>query len=207
MMKKVLKNNYIYLIITFLLIIVTTCIMKSKMYDLILGFDHKVIDFMSQMINTYFTKFFNILTNFGDFYIPIIIIVCILIFIKNKKCFYLVASGYAFSGLVVYISKTITQRPRPLEALIQIPKSFSFPSGHTLTSIVFYMTLWYVLTYKSTKRVKIITFILMLIIVILIGLSRIYLGVHYFSDVIGGILLAIPILLMIINISKKVLGD
>ena len=133
------------------------------------------------------------------------VIVCILIFIKNKKYFYIITSGYAFAGLIVFISKTITQRPRPLEALIEIPKSFSFPSGHTLTSIVFYITLWYLLTYKSAKKTKIITFILTVLIVILIGISRIYLGVHYFSDVIGGIILALPILFMIINISKKVL--
>ncbi len=205
MMKKVLKNNYWYLVITVILIVITTCIMKSDLYNSILNFDYKIINSVSYIINTYYTSFFRALTNFGDFYIPIMVIVCILIFIKNKKYFYIITSGYAFAGLIVFISKTITQRPRPLEALIEIPKSFSFPSGHTLTSIVFYITLWYLLTYKSAKKTKIITFILTVLIVILIGMSRIYLGVHYFSDVIGGIILALPILFMIINISKKVL--
>lgn len=205
MMKKVLKNNYRYLVITVILIIITTCIMKSDLYNSILNFDYKIINSVSYIINTYYTSFFRALTNFGDFYIPIMVIVCILIFIKNKKYFYIITSGYAFAGLIVFISKTIIQRPRPLEALIEIPKSFSFPSGHTLTSIVFYITLWYLLTYKSAKKTKIITFILTVLIVILIGMSRIYLGVHYFSDVIGGIILALPILFMIINISKKVL--
>lgn len=205
MMKKVLKNNYWYLVITVLLIIITTCIMKSDLYNSILNFDYKIINLVSYIINTYYASFFRAVTNFGDFYIPIMVIVCILIFIKNKKYFYIITSGYAFAGFIVFISKTITQRPRPLEALIEIPKSFSFPSGHTLTSIVFYITLWYLLTYKSAKKTKIITFILTILIVILIGISRIYLGVHYFSDVIGGIILALPILFMIINISKKVL--
>ncbi len=205
MMKKLLKNNYWYLVITLLLIIITTCIMKSEIYNIILSFDHKIINSVNYIINTNFTKFFSVLTNFGDFYIPLIIIICIFIFIKNKKYFYILVSGYTFSGIIVYISKTIIQRPRPLEALIDIPRSFSFPSGHTLTSIVFYITLWYLLTCKATNKVKTITFIITLLIVILIGMSRIYLGVHYFSDVIGGIILALPILFMIINISKKVL--
>ena len=205
MMKKLLKNNYWYLVITLLLIIITTSIMKSEIYNIILSFDHKIINSVNYIINTNFTKFFSVLTNFGDFYIPLIIIICIFIFIKNKKYFYILVSGYTFSGIIVYISKTIIQRPRPLEALIDIPRSFSFPSGHTLTSIVFYITLWYLLTCKATNKVKTITFIITLLIVILIGMSRIYLGVHYFSDVIGGIILALPILFMIINISKKVL--
>ena len=205
MIKKELKNNYLYLITTVILIVVINLVMKSQLYNSILNFDHDVINFVSFIINTYFTSFFKALTNFGDWYIPTMIIVCIFLFIKNKKYFYILSSGYVFSGLIVFVSKLLIQRPRPIKALIDIPKSFSFPSGHTLTSIVFYITLWYLLTYKSNKKTKIITFIITLFIVILIGISRIYLGVHYFSDVVGGIILAIPILFMIINISKKVL--
>lgn len=205
MIKKEFKNNYWYLIVTVILIVGNNLVMKSQLYNSILNFDYNVINFVSFIINTYFTSFFKALTNFGDWYIPTTIIVCIFLFIKNKKYFLILSSGYVFSGLIVLVSKLLIQRPRPINALIDIPKSFSFPSGHTLTSIVFYITLWYLLTYKSNKNTKIITFIITLFIVILIGISRIYLGVHYFSDVVGGIILAIPILFMIINISKKVL--
>lgn len=206
MMKSIFnRKNILYLFFTILLIVITSIIMNSSFYDTIITFDKKIISYVSYIVNTYYTNFFSILTNFGDWYIPIIIIVCILLLIKNKIYFYILASSYAFSGFIVFVSKMLTQRPRPGFALIDIPKSFSFPSGHTLTSIVFYITLWHLLTYKSSKKVKIITFILTIILVLLIGASRIYLGVHYFSDVIGGIILAIPVLIIIFNITKKVL--
>lgn len=206
MMKSVFnRKNILYLFLTIFLIVITSILMNSSFYDMIITFDKKIISSVSYIVNTYYTNFFSILTNFGDWYIPIVIIVCILLFIKNKTYFYILASGYVFSGLIVFVSKMLTQRPRPNFALIEIPKSFSFPSGHTLTSIVFYITLWYLLTYKSNKKVKILTFILTIVLVLLIGVSRIYLGVHYFSDVIGGIILSIPILTIIFNITKKVL--
>lgn len=199
------RKNIVYLFLTIFLIVITSILMNSSFYDIIITFDKKIISSVSYIVNTYYTNFFSILTNFGDWYIPIVIIVCILLFIKNKTYFYILASGYVFSGLIVFVSKMLTQRLRPGFALIDIPKSFSFPSGHTLTSIVFYITLWYLLSYKSNKKVKITTFILTIMLVLLIGASRIYLGVHYFSDVIGGIILAIPILTIIFNVTKKVL--
>ena len=173
------RKNIEYLFLTIFLIVITSILMNSSFYDIIITFDKKIISSVSYIVNTYYTNFFSILTNFGDWYV--------------------------FSGLIVFVSKMLTQRPRPDFALIDIPKSFSFPSGHTLTSIVFYITLWYLLSYKSNKKVKITTFILTIMLVLLIGVSRIYLGVHYFSDVIGGIILAIPILTIIFNVTKKVL--
>ena len=200
MIKKIIKENYIYIITIILMIITFSIIMRSSLHDKIILFDYEVFDFLRSISNTYLTFIFNILTNLGDYYIPITIIVCSFLFGKNKWYFYLLSGGYAFSGIITFISKYAALRPRPIDALIAIPKSYSFPSGHTLTSLCFYCLLCYLLTTKCSKKVKLISFTLVTSLVCLIAMSRIYLGVHYFSDVFGGYLIGIPCLMLIINI-------
>ena len=128
---------------------------------------------------------------------------CILIFLKNKWIFYLQTSCYAIAGIITYISKLLAARPRPVEALIKIPSSYSFPSGHTLTSLVFYFMLVFLLTYKIDKKKRVIYLLLTFVLSLNIAFSRVYLGVHYFSDVLGGIIIAIPCLYLFMNIINK----
>ena len=203
MIKKVVKENLVYLIILFILTVSSIIIMKSSLINDITSFDRYVINFVMSIVNKKLTTIFKIITNFGDIYIPIGILVCIFIFIKNKWYFYLQSGSYLIAGAITFLSKMLVGRERPLEALIEIPKSNSFPSGHTFTSIVFYFTLVYLLTINKDKKTKTICFILISIFISLIALSRVYLGVHFCSDVIGGILFGIPCLLMIINIIDK----
>jgi len=203
MIKKVLKENKLWLIVLLIVIILFSIIMQSNIYDKIVLFDYKVFNIIQKIIDNKLTFIFKVLTNFGDLYIPCVILVCILLFIKNKWYFILQSAGYLTSGLIAYLLKIIIARERPLEALIKIPRSFSFPSGHTLTSIVFYGLLCYLLTYKKEKNIKIIGIIITSLLIISIAVSRVYLGVHYFSDVIGGLILGIIILKIIINIIEK----
>ena len=201
MIKKVFKENYFYLIIIILLVIVSSIVMNSSLHDRIILFDNKIIDLISNHLSNTIVSLFNVLTNFGDFYIPGIILILILIFNNNRWIFLLQSCSYALAGIITYIAKLLTARPRPELAMIKIPSSFSFPSGHTLTSLVFYTLLLYLLLYKSKYRnlFMIIGFAFSL----LIAITRVYLGVHYFSDVVGGILIGIPCLLMCINIIRK----
>ena len=203
MIKRIVKENYIYIIAICILTISLSIIMKSSLHDKIILYDYKVFDFMIKIHNPYLTFLFRMFTFLGDFYIPLLIIVCIFVFYKNKNYFYILTCGYVFSGVFTYFIKYIVLRPRPLEALISIPKSYSFPSGHTMTSLVFYCLLCYLLTIKKSNKVKLISFIFATTLVCLIAYSRIYLGVHYFSDVLGGYLIGIPCLMMIINIIES----
>ncbi|HET7320881.1 MAG TPA: phosphatase PAP2 family protein, partial [Longimicrobiaceae bacterium] len=67
------------------------------------------------------------------------------------------------------------------------PTSYSFPSGHALTAVVIYGTLAYLVArLESTRRLRRWTLGLALVLVVVIGLSRLYMGVHYPSDVLAG---------------------
>lgn len=207
MIKKVFKENLIYIIIIISLIIVLSIIMRSSLHGKIIIFDNKVIEFVRDILDSRLTSFFKLMTNSGALYIPIVILVCIFVFIKNKWYFCIETVSYAFAGLVSYIAKLIVARPRPLEALIKMPSTYSFPSGHTLTSLVFYCILFYLLTIKSKRSVKIIGFIFSLSLICIVSVSRIYLGVHYFSDVLGGFIIGIPCVLIIVNTIEKNLKE
>jgi len=77
-------------------------------------------------------------------------------------------------------------RPEPFFNLLA-PESYSFPSGHSLASFCFFGALATILTARiNNTRINILTWLISGVIVVLIGLSRIYLGVHYTTDVLAG---------------------
>lgn len=83
--------------------------------------------------------------------------------------------------------KMVFRRTRPEDALIDLPSSYSFPSGHALVSLVTYGMLAY-LVWQAVKngRARAVLVAAFVLVIVCIGFSRIYLGVHYFSDVMGG---------------------
>jgi len=84
--------------------------------------------------------------------------------------------------------KLTFQRPRP-EPFFDLlaPRTYSFPSGHSLASFCFYGALATVLTARiENKKINFVTWLIAGVMVLVIGLSRIYLGVHYTTDVLAG---------------------
>lgn len=99
------------------------------------------------------------------------------------------AAAFGGAGLLSYMLKIVIQRPRPAGAAAFLHgQSFSFPSGHALGSLVGYGMLAYVIGSMLGKGHWGRTPVALLLgtLVIMIGISRLYLGVHYFSDVVGG---------------------
>lgn len=86
--------------------------------------------------------------------------------------------------------KLLFQHPRPTEAIIAIPDSYSFPSGHAVAASALYITLALMAARsEQRRRPRRILVVTGVTIAVLVAWSRVYLGVHYFTDVIGGLLL------------------
>ncbi len=150
------------------------------------------------------TPYMKIITNFGGATCLITITVLLLIIVKNKKIGLLTLTNLVTITILNQILKFILRRPRPTEFKIINETGYSFPSGHSMISMAFYGFLIY-LIYKNIKNkyLKTTLIIILSLLIIAIGISRIYLGVHYVSDVIGGFLISISYLIVYIKLIKK----
>jgi undecaprenyl-diphosphatase len=102
----------------------------------------------------------------------------------------LVVSSFA-SALLTSVTKRLLERPRPeiVPRLVEVT-GLSYPSGHSLASAAVYLTAAFVVArHVSLVRERVAGVVLTAVLVLTIGVSRVYLGVHYPSDVFGGILL------------------
>lgn len=136
--------------------------------------------------------------------VTVIFIIVLLILIKDKKIALTIPANLLLITIINQILKLIIQRPRPIGyRLIEIGE-YSFPSGHAMTSMALYGFLIY-LSYKliKNKNLKIFFITACILIIIIIGISRIYLGVHYCSDVLAGWSISIIYLIIYINILKS----
>ena len=146
------------------------------------------------------------ITNLGGAIFLIILTIILLISIKNKKIGLSIFSNLAIITILNQLLKRILQRPRPTEYRIIEETGYSFPSGHSMISMAFYGYLIYLIyKYVENKYVKWILISLLSVLICLIGISRIYLGVHYTSDVLGGFLISISYLVIYISAVNKFL--
>ena len=160
------------------------------------------------LISDFVTPIAKFITNFGGAIFLSIATVMLFLFIKNKKIGLSIISNIVIITVLNQLLKRILQRPRPTEFRIVEETGYSFPSGHSMVSMAFYGYLIYLIyRYIKNKYVKWTLITLLSILICLIGISRIYLGVHYTSDVLGGFLLSISYLIVYISSIKKLLPE
>ena len=149
------------------------------------------------LISDNLTPIVKTITQFGGVAILVSLAIILLIVVRDKKIGCLIWGNLGIATLLNQILKYVVQRPRPMEYRIIDESGYSFPSGHSMVSAAFYGFLIY-LIYKNVKNkyVKWLSILGLSMLVILIGVSRIYLGVHYTSDVIAGFLIAISYLII-----------
>ncbi len=138
------------------------------------------------------TAFFTWITYLGRKEVVLVILAgAILLLLLHRRYADLLALLFSFTGSVafLYLGKLAFQRPRPETALYFEP-TFSFPSGHATIAVAFYGFLGYLLMHHAKGfKTRVNIFFGTTIVVLLIGLSRIYLAEHYLSDVYSGFLL------------------
>ena len=133
-------------------------------------------------------------------------VIC-MIFMKNKKRAFYIALNILLCVLLNQTLKHLFLRPRPENISLVFENGYSFPSGHSMVSLAFYGYFIYIIYHLRINKVrKYIYCTLLALLVLFIGLSRIYLGVHYASDVLAGFALSMAYLIVYIKVFYKKMG-
>lgn len=198
--KKNLKWVVLFICLVGFLALTEDVFNKEIMQGDIIGY--KIIS--TFLISDFVTPIAKFITNFGGAIFLSIVTIALLLLIKNKKIGLSIFSNIVIITILNQLLKRILRRPRPTEFRIVEETGYSFPSGHSMVSMAFYGYLIYLIyRYIKNKYIKWSLIVLLSILICLIGISRIYLGVHYTSDVLGGFLLSISYLVVYISLIKN----
>lgn len=201
---KLIKNNYKWIIFSICLILFLALaedvFNKEIMQGDIIGYNFV----KTYLIKEQVTPIMKIVTFFGGATCLIGLTIILFIIIKNRKIGLLIGINLIIITILNQLFKFILQRPRPTEYRIINESGYSFPSGHSMISMAFYGFLIYLIyKYVKNKKLKYISITLISILIIFIGISRIYLGVHYTSDVLAGFLFSISYLIIYVLIANN----
>lgn len=194
------KKYWISIIVLSLIFIVNTILVVCGKTTL---FDNFIYNAVRSLECDFFDKYFIFITKFGNVSVVIGIVSILIMLFRNRHgimCF-LVAF---FSAGTNKIIKHIIKRKRPDGLKLIKQGGYSYPSGHSMVSVMLYGYLLYLAFTKIKNSIlKWSCSIILFIFILSIGISRIYVGVHYASDVLGGFTLALIELMLIVKYSNK----
>jgi membrane-associated phospholipid phosphatase len=160
-------------------------LLEQELYQ----FDHTII-ILVQFFQPHLTPLMKFFTFFGSIEAIFICLILASAFLLWKKKHWetiFLTIGIAGGGLFNSLLKWIFRRQRPEVHRIIEETGYSFPSGHSMGSFIFYgMLCMILLVFMQTTKKKFILLLCTIFLVAMVGISRIYLGVHYPSDVIAG---------------------
>ena len=201
---KLLVSLFFFIAALFVLAVITDEIVLEK--------EENIDLYVFKIFHTYFlgarlTDFMYLITQFASTpFIKIVLpffLILLLIFKKYRKAIFAFTTGVG-GLLLIHGMKIFFTRPRPPYPLLYKVENFSFPSGHATFSFIFYGTLAYFMWLTDLPKIwKYIAITFLVLLSLTIGLSRVYLRVHYASDVLGGFCLGYSWLFLMIYTFRK----
>jgi membrane-associated phospholipid phosphatase len=173
------------------------------------AFDLSVSQFATNFVSprrTHILVFFTMLGN-AQFLLPAnILLTSYFLFVRKHKWYSIKIPSIALSSVILMsLLKLLFTRPRPLVPLLEAAKGFSFPSGHSMSSVTFYgLLIYFIWQSKMNRSLRLFLVICLVSLIFIIGFSRIYLRVHYATDVIGGFSAGIIWLVLSLWVTRKI---
>lgn len=202
MQKKIDKKLILQIVLTSLALLGFLVLMILTMCDYSFKID-RFNDVVANNRNSFWTGFFKIFTHLGSFYTLAVLALLGVILIwfvkKDKKTSIFYAICFGTVCIANFVIKQIVRRIRPEHLMIIEETGFSFPSGHAMMTFAFFFLLahfvWFTIKNK-TLRISLV--VLFAFVIEAIGFSRIYLGVHYLTDILAGWLITYVIISIIL---------
>lgn len=190
-MKSRLKNYIIISLFAFILIATAVLFKATMKEDLLLYY------LLISIKNNILLSVATLLSFFGSIKGLIVVSFFLVFILKSNKQRIFLFLDLIGSGLIINITKNIFLRERPIIGQ-NLLADYSFPSGHTFIAITFYGFLLYLVMKDKESNYKKLKEGVLLFLIITIPLSRLILGVHYLTDVLGGITLGLAYLFFLI---------
>ena len=191
--------NFILIFILFL--IWSIFMLKKRLNNLDNSFYNKI------KITNLKTTIFKIITNLASAKFVTLLCLVLLIFVKNKVIPITIIINMLIMWGLIGILKNTFKRKRPNINRLVEEKGYSYPSGHTMTATIFYgFIIFLIIISNLTLPLKWILIISLALLILFVGYTRVYLGVHFLSDVIGAILFGSSYLLLYIYFTYFILS-
>lgn len=192
------KNNILLISLIFIFITITILVYNG----FTLKIDNIIYQYLIAFKNDNLTNFFMIITKCCNAKFCIILLLFILILFRNKFSFFLIVNSMAIEFINLLV-KFILKRDRPNILKLIVVDNYSYPSGHAMISMGIYgLIIYFIYKNVSNKILKYLFISILTLLIILIGISRIYLGVHYFTDVVAGYILSLICLIFSVKIIR-----
>lgn len=164
-------------------------------YEKVANFDKVIITFVQGFETLWLTRVMTFFTYIGDkiqvIIISVVVAIVLWLMVRFRRGLFLFIGASLGSVILNEVLKVVFARERPMLYRLADATGYSFPSGHAMAALTLYGVLTYLIwSHVSSAVGRGIILLLSIAIILTIGISRIYLGVHYPSDIVAGYLLS-----------------